>query len=339
VHARPRHPPSPTGLATTALAMGVVCLVLATTTLVQAQPIDGDVETGPGPAAGGEGVEAGPLTAAEVDARIDTARDLYILGDYDGIVVELLPVVQSPLEDVELAARVDLYRLFGLACVLRPQPDTDQAYEAFVALLKLDPRFQFLDGITPPEAIALLERVRTEHPELTPKDPNGGPDGSFGVIYIEREVVQNRFWMVFLPPLGQIQNGDELMGFLLLAVESLALTTNIGSFTIVESLRDANGFFSLANKAAAESFQTAQLVAIGVLVAAVGFGIGHAWYNYTDERVRIRKLDQPPPEFGLRTLVPRWDVSAIQAPPRQPACGECASEDVSGMLLRAMWPF
>lgn len=319
-------------LAIRALAVILAALIAGGSTLTVA-PERAIAE--PGSASDG-GTAQEPQVSAE--SRVMRARELYLLAGYDEIVQTLTPISPDQLEALDPALRLDVHRLLGLAQILKPQPDPEAAYAAFLALLRLDPRFQFLDGITPQEAIAVLDRVRADHPELAPKDPVGPGDG-VGVVYIEREVIQNRFWMVFLPPLGQFQNGDELTGFLLLAIEGLALTTNIGSFAIVESLRDANGFFSPANKAAAESFQTAQLVALGVLAVTVGYGIGQAWANFSDQQVRIRKLDGPPPEFGLRDDgFPTLDLATVRSPD-PPGCGGCASGGVSGMLLRALWSF
>lgn len=239
------------------------------------------------------------------EAVIDDAKIAYVDGGY-GQVVELLEpfVISSESKtDLKLAklpkeAQVEVLRLLGVAYLLKEPPEPKKAERVFVMLLKRQPDFQLVQGLHPEAAIEMLEEVKIRYADEL---PDRGSGGGGGLIYIQREVERNEFWLALMPfGVGQYQNEDMFKFWLFCGIETAALAVNVTSFTVVESLRGSDGLYTPENRQRAEGWQTAQLVSVTVLGVVMVVGIIDAIVFYEPEKVRLRTLDEPPPELTLR---------------------------------------
>ncbi|MBH23697.1 MAG: hypothetical protein CMH57_04375 [Myxococcales bacterium] len=308
-----------------------------------------------------------PLT---LEATLDRAKIATVDGDYERVVELLGPLVEArdgepaPLDELEAEAQVEVLRLLGVALLLRNPPSQEAAERVFVTLLKRQPDFQFVQGLHPQEAIDLLALVRRKYADELPRPRETDPNSGERLIYIQREVERNELWLVFVPfGTGQYQNDDMFKFWLFCSLEVAALSVNVFSFTRAEGLRSPNGLYTPENKEKAEDWQQAQFLSLGIFGALVLAGVIDAWVGYEPETVRIRTLDQPPPELTLRAPgAPRraaLDVTARRQRPRAPlvpliaptpgappsfcqgfgALGGCSDAGSSGITLGVALPF
>ncbi len=254
---------------------------------------------------GAEGVEG----EQEVVAAIDEAKQAYVEDRYDEVVGLLEPLAESP-DRVPEVLRSEVYRLLGLAFLSIEAPDRDKAEVWFEALLRLQPDFFFTEGLVRQDAIDLLEETRAR---LGRAGGEGEP--TITTIYIQKEVREHLFWVVFMPfGLGQFQNEEDGKGVFLALTQGLSLGINVGSFAFIETqLRGPTGFFTEEDAALAGSLQTTQFITLGIFVVLVAVGIVDAWYNYSDEVIEIRTLPGPPDELTQRPEDPILS-SARQTP-------------------------
>lgn len=296
------------------------------------------------PAAAQEPQEEDGEPALDVAARLDDARDAFVLGDYDGIVQRLKPVAERPqaLQTLSPGAQAELYRFLGMGLLLKSPSEREAAAAAFLELLKRQPDFTFIESVSPPQAVELLQEVRAAHPDLfrPVEEPQPGPSS---IVYIQREVVEHPAWLNLLPPLGQFQNGQEVRGWLFLVGEALALATNVTSFIVVEQLRGSSGLYTPRDARIADTAQNIQIASFYIFLGVVALGITDAFYAWEPEAVQLRRLEAPPPELSRRHHDPTprvaVDLWSSPSPDATPEVAAPADTDLSGALLRLAWPF
>ncbi len=247
--------------------------------------------------------DSGPQDPEEA---LRVAKEAYIESDYDRVVALLMPLTDAQtLGAYDTDFQKDVYRLLGLAHLLKTPSDRDGALTWFEALLELDNDFAFIEGLAPQEAIDALEEAR-KRSGIEPDNP-GGNQG-FTTIYIQREVEQRYLALAFMPfGIGQFQNGDSIRGGIYATVQGLALGTNIASFGFIEIfLRGEGGLFTPKAAADARITQRIQFISLGIFAVAYIASVTDALVFYESESVNIRRLTEPPPEltFGDPTGEP-----------------------------------
>ena len=246
-----------------------------------------------------EGSEPDPQPEPESppSEALTAAKDAYIADDYEAVVRFLLPVAESgDIESLAEPFQADIYRLLGLAFISLEPPQRDKARAVFKKLLTLQSDFVFTEGLVSPEAIEILDEAREELGDI---GGNHGALPGITTIYIQKEVREQNFLLVFMPfGLGQFQNGDDGKGTFFAVFEGLGLAVNVFSFGFIErSLRGSDGLFTPQNKEAAEGFRLAQFLSLGFFAVMYGISVWDAWANFEGTSVEIRKLDGPPDEL------------------------------------------
>jgi tetratricopeptide (TPR) repeat protein len=148
---------------------------------------------------------------AEASAALDA-------GDYpraEGAVGALLGRERLRREE-----RAEAYRLLGLLKFY--QESFEEARAAFLDYLRLDPDAHLDPALVPPEAITLLEDVRSKNlAEIESMRPIP-PKKRYGVLNL-------------VPVAGQFQNGDNTKGWIVGAGFVTLLAGNLGSYLYLKS--------------------------------------------------------------------------------------------------------
>lgn len=259
-------------------------LVVGLCALATAQPITGDdVPSNPAPS---------------WQSALRSATDSYVEADYPTVVTLLAPHVDD--EAIPAERRIRLLRLVSLAYVLQVPPDAANARVVMTKLLKVDPNFRYLEGLAPPEAIALLDDVRASL-DLPGEGGGPDPDAEGETIYVQRDVKRRVRWAAFIPfGVGHFQNDLAGLGYAFAGLETAALLTNIATFLAVEGLRGPSGFYTREDRAVAQDLQTAQFWSLGALLVLMVADVVVANVMFVPEDVEIRTLDGPPPELSVR---------------------------------------
>jgi hypothetical protein len=217
-------------------------------------------------------------------------------ADYDAVVELLSPHVDD--EEIPEERRLRLLRLVSLAYVLQVPPEPAQARVAMETLLGVDPNFRYLEGLAPPEAIALMDDVRAS---LGISGEGGGDtgEGMGETIYLERNVRRRVRWAAFIPfGVGHFQNGWSSLGYVFAGLEVSALVVNVTTFLAVEGLRGPRGFYSREDREFARNLQLAQFWSLGAMVTLMAVDVLAANLLFVQETVEIRTLDVAPPELS-----------------------------------------
>ena len=255
---------------------------------------------------------------ASPSERLKRAEKAFQDADYDILGPLLEPMLEpesrfGSVED-ELQART----LLGIGLYFEAQQVTDAvrrrelldgAEAQFLEILRKEPDHSLNPLIYPASVVELFEAVREEHVEELDKiraereaaSGNGGGKG-LQSIYIERQLSRRIYAANFMPfGVGQFQNGESIQGALFAGAQVAALGLNITSYAMIESLRLPNGEFEQGAGNGAEQalqWRTAQYVGLGLFVGVYAWSIFDALRDYKPYDVRIRSLDEPPPELN-----------------------------------------
>lgn len=113
--------------------------------------------------------------------------------------------------------RAEAWRVLGLAYFYLG--DESGARAAFLEYLKLDPDGTLDPALVPPEAISLLTSVRNEHAaEIAARRPKKH---------------RRSYWLNFVPPAGQWQNGDRGKMWFIASAGTALLAANITSYVML----------------------------------------------------------------------------------------------------------
>lgn len=250
--------------------------------------------------------------------RVERAERAFENSDFDLLdpLLEPLLVPESVFDEPSLEIRART--LYGIGLYFDAQQVTDAqarqkllegAEAQFLEILRTDPDHSLNPLIDPASVVELFESVKEEHAaELdkiraarAPSNTAGGQQG-LQTVYIEREVGFFAYGVNFVPfGMGQFQNGETFKGAFFASTQAAALGLNVASYWMIESLRSPNGYFEPGSgNAADQAFQwrTAQYVGIGLFAGLYLWSVIDALLDYQPTRVRIRTLDEPPPELG-----------------------------------------
>ncbi|HEU5060607.1 MAG TPA: tetratricopeptide repeat protein [Kofleriaceae bacterium] len=113
--------------------------------------------------------------------------------------------------------RAEAWRVLGLAYYYLG--DSNGARAAFLEYLKLDPDGSLDSALVPPDAISLFNQVRNDHAaEIDARRPKRH---------------RRSFWLNFVPPAGQWQNGDRGKMWFIAAAGTALLAANITSYVML----------------------------------------------------------------------------------------------------------
>lgn len=177
----------------------------------------------------------------------------------------------------------------------------------FWILLQEAPDHRLDEFVFPASILEVFNSVRTEHAEdLKALKKAKNPDSEAPVFYIERNV-ERKIWAINLMPfgIGQFQNEQPVKGTLFAVVQTLALGINVASFLTIESLRDSEtGRFSTSpdggDFATAILWRNIMWASLGVFVASYAGSVWDGINFFEETKIRIRTLDEPPPELENR---------------------------------------
>ena len=207
-----------------------------------------------------------------------SAVERFELGDYEGVVLALRPLIDAEAPGLPKADRIEALRSYGIACVLTGRRVAAEG--AFVLLLRADPKSELDPTLVRPEAAAFFVSVRERYRAelITAYRKNRG----------KRYAVLNLF-----PPVGQFMNHQRTKGYILLASELALLGTNLVSGGLLDRWQGSTHQF-IGHESAARALMPVNIASFAVLLGVVAYGIidgfvvGHRLT--LDERQKEQKL-------------------------------------------------
>lgn len=198
---------------------------------------------------------AAPNPAATEIVR--AALERYEVGDYEGVVTALRPLVDADAPGLSPADRVEALRTFGIASVLTGRRVAAEG--AFVLLLRADPHAELDPTLVQPEAAAFFQEVRARwRAEL---------------VQVYRKSRGRRYGILnLLPPAGQFQNRERRKGYTLLAAEVALLTTNITTGVLLNQWEGPNHLF-VGHESTARALMPVNIASFAVLLSVISYGI------------------------------------------------------------------
>jgi hypothetical protein len=190
-------------------------------------------------------------------AAVRQALERYELGDYEGVVQALRPLVDADAPGLSAADRVEALRSFGIASVLTGRRVAAEG--AFVLLLRADPRSELDPTLVRPEAVSFFNEVRARW--------RAERVAAYRKNHGRRYAILN-----LLPPAGQFQNRERKKGYTLLAAEVLLLATNISTGVLLNQWEGPNHLF-LGHENTARALIPVNIASFAVLLSVVAYGI------------------------------------------------------------------
>lgn len=249
----------------------------------------------------GAAVVASEAHASPEDALRD-AENAYLYGDYPGVIEKLTPLVEP---DILLAAPDDLaraYELLGLSTFFLDRIDDARGW--FERLIRFRPDARLNPVLVPPPAVGFFEDVRESladeiaRMQAALEQARREEEERRRLALLTRVQVDTRVNSRLVATLpfgaGQFQNGDEALGYALLATQVAAVGTSVACYLAIEDLRQPDNLFDRADVQNARTLQDVQLWSGGIALALMVGGVVHAWATFVDE-VPLREVAQPPP--------------------------------------------
>jgi len=204
----------------------------------------------PGPAAPSGGPM--PMDAA---ASLERVRAAYEYGDIDSVVEWSRPVAEGriPATAVE---RGHALRYLGIGLYLTGRAPGAEA--AFLELLRLRSDSTLDPRTTRPDVVTFFERVRSRH--------------SLEIRASARENNHKTFLLNFLPPLGQIQNGNRGRALLFGGLELVAAAAAATTYGLLTKWEMPGHTFP-GRENDATIVRTINWAAVSVLVATYALGV------------------------------------------------------------------
>jgi hypothetical protein len=262
--------------------------------------------------------------------QVRMAQRDFEYGDYVKVSQRLSGLVEvGRFQTPELRARA--YTLLGQALLLQSPPRQAEAHRAFLELLILDPDTELDPFYVPPRVIEFFEREKKElEPQIAPLRAQRRAEKEARrraqeqeaqrrrqeeterrlrqmQPAVERTVIQHEFWVTLLPfGLGQLQNGDQALGYTLATLEIVFGAASAGSALLIETLRDENtqkfgpGDYNIATR-----LQYVKWIGAAVFYGLWAFGAVHAAVNYKPQTiVKDELLVQPAPGSTTSPVMP-----------------------------------
>lgn len=249
--------------------------------------------------------------------RLRRAERAFERGEFERITGILRPSLEP---EPAFESESDLIRareLLGVGLFFTAQQATgadrrrqrlEAARQHFLELLRLRPDYSLDSLVFPASVVDLFESVRQKNSEeleeiRRARQSRSDSKGSSEPIYIERNVRKRSYPVNFLPfGLGQFQNGDPIQGSLFAGGQAASLAVVAVGFVAIESLRNENGRFAVDRDGRGDFrrafvWRRVQWGALGLFGALYAWSIADALAGYDPESVRIRTLDEPPPEL------------------------------------------
>lgn len=191
---------------------------------------------------------------------VQVAADALVRGDYAEAerIAARVVVAGATLAP---AIRAEAWRVYGLALFFLGERDRAEA--ALLEYLKFDPDAVLDPAVVPPEAIRFFDDVRVEHAALLSR-------------YRPRARPRRRWWLNWLPPAGQVQNGDRVKAWVLAGAGGALLTANVASYVWLRRLCDDRGD-TCVDGSGRDRFDDARVLRGVNLGSAVGLA---AWYAF-----------------------------------------------------------
>ncbi len=284
--------------------------------------------------------------------QVRMAQRDFEYGDYVKVSQRLSGLVEvGRFQTPELRARA--YTLLGEALLLQNPPREAEAHRAFLELLFLDPDTELDAFYVPPRVIEFFEREKKElEPQIAPLRAQRRAEKEARrraqeeeaqrrrqeeterrlrqmQPTVERTVVQHEFWVSLLPfGLGQLQNGDQALGYTLATLEIVFGAASAGSALLIETLRDeSTQKFGPGDHKIANRLQYVKWIGAAVFYGLWAFGAVHAAVNYKPQTiVKDELLVQPAPGSTASPVMPlpgedrqRPSTSTPNATPTTPA--------------------
>lgn len=242
-------------------------------------------------------------TAAQATPEDDLrdAENSYLYGDYPRVIAKLEPLVEP---DILLADPDDLaraYELLGLSTFFMDRVADARGW--FERLIRFRPDARLNPVLVPPPAVGLFDDVRESLADeiarmqealRQQREEEAERERLARLTRVRVETRVNSRLIATLPfGAGQFQNGQDGLGYTLLATQLATGAASLGCFIAVENLRQSNGRFDRADVGNAQALQQGQLWTGGVALALMIGGVVHAWATFVDE-VPLREVALPP---------------------------------------------
>ena len=222
------------------------------------------------------------------ETQVKLALERYDLGDYEGVVQALRPLVDAEASGLSPVDRVEALRIFGIASVLTGRRTAAEG--AFVLMLRADPRAELDPKLVRPEAASFFDEVRARYrAELV---------AAYRRNHGKRYAILN-----LLPPAGQFQNHQRGKGYGLLAAEVGLLATNITTGVLLNQWEGPNKLFT-GHESTARALIPVNIVSFSLFFTVIvygivdGFVVGH--HLTLDEKKEERRLMFSSGGLGVR---------------------------------------
>jgi hypothetical protein len=249
-------------------AVALLLLLASSPAAAQAPP------AAPAPAAAEPSPPPAPLPATAV-AALDRANAAYDYGDMTQVVDAARLIVDGALEATP-AQRLQALRLLGVGLYLTGRPTGAETY--FLELLRSNRRARLDPTITRPEVVAFFEDVRRRH---ATEIQDAARSRS------RRSAVWN-----FLPPVGQLKNGDLARAIVVASLGAASLGTALTTRILLGSWAGPHDEFP-GHRDAAPTLRTLNHISVGILAATYVIGVTDAFLRTDHDR------DSPEPAFTL----------------------------------------
>ena len=216
---------------------------------------------------------AGSVAAAQPSATrtstLDAARSALDEGEFARAAELAGDALAGQLSSDQLA---EAWRVRGLALFYAGR--RDEAAPALLEYLKLDTDARLDPAFHTPEAVAFLEKVRT--------------DNAAELARYREKPDQRRFVVALLPPFGQFQNKQPTKAWLLAGLEVSLLATNLTALALMSSWCGADGTCG-SRTDDAKAARVVLLASGWTLAAVIAYGVidGVAGYRRWQDRQRV----------------------------------------------------
>jgi len=209
-----------------------------------------------------------PMDAA---ASLERVRAAYEYGDIDSVVEWSRPVAEGRIP-ATVVERGHALRYLGIGLYLTGRAPGAEA--AFLELLRLRADSTLDPRTTRPDVVTFFERIRSRH--------------SLEIRASARENNHKTFLLNFLPPLGQIQNGNRGRALLFGSLELVSAATVATTYGLLKKWEMDGHTFSDWNQATL--VRTINWAACGILAASYVLGVvdGISGYNDLPDEVPSR---------------------------------------------------
>lgn len=269
-------------------------------------------------------------TAHAGPSELDEARDAFRNGKYSLAREKYNDLLYPP--PPRLASKDDIVEAYVNLGVCRVDGgDVDGAKREFEKALGLDPNRQ-LDPLFVPnkEAIRIFDDTKIE---LRNREHDREQKEQLAKLYAARDALLKNtvvyephpFYLNFFPPIGQVQNDDNIKAALIGGGEVITLATSAGIWGYLVDKYGLNNSHLNVDRQTAQDIRTLQEIEVGSGIAfLVIYGIGvYDAINHYQPQVK-RKLDETmlPPELRdldkPKTTKPKktssWRLTPILTP-------------------------